>query len=328
MSILVVDSVHKSFREGFWGRRKRVLEGVSLSVREGEVYGFLGHNGAGKSTTMKVILGLVRSDSGRVEVFGGPPDDKKIRDRVGFLSEEIGLYPHMSAEENLHLVGELHRLRGSRLRGRTDELIAAVGLAGARGVRVKDYSKGMRQRLGIAAALMNNPDLLLLDEPYSGLDPVGRKDLRQLLLALKAEGTTIMLSSHIVPDVEAVCDRVGILSRGTVTRELDLRKVFDGTGKIVEVTVAGLHGDGLDPADYAGERVGDGGDTLVVRCPGDEHLKALVNDVYASNGSIVEVRRMRPNLEDVFVEEIDRVPGDDNNTDLERLTGADLIHAR
>jgi ABC-2 type transport system ATP-binding protein len=328
MSILVVDSVHKSFREGFWGRRKRVLEGVSLSVREGEVYGFLGHNGAGKSTTMKVILGLVRSDSGRVEVFGGPPDDKNIRDRVGFLSEEIGLYPYMSAEENLRLVGELHRLRGPRLRGRIDELIAAVGLAGARGVKVKDYSKGMRQRLGIAAALMNNPDLLVLDEPYSGLDPVGRKDLRHLLLSLKAEGKTIMLSSHIVPDVEAVCDRVGILSRGTVARELDLRKVFDGTGKIVEVTVTGLEPDGIDPGNYAGEHIGAAGDTLVVRCPGDEHLKALVNDVYASNGSIVEVRRMRPNLEDVFVEEIDRVPGDDNDTDLERLTGADLIHAR
>jgi ABC-2 type transport system ATP-binding protein len=299
---------------------------VSLSVDEGEVYGFLGHNGAGKSTTMKVILGLVRADSGRVEVFGGRPEDKKNRNRVGFLSEEIGLYPHLSAEENLRLVGELHRLRGSRLRARIDDLVVAVGLDDARGVKVKGYSKGMRQRLGIAGALMGDPDLLLLDEPYSGLDPVGRKDLRELLLSLKARGKTIMLSSHIVPDVEAVCDRVGILSGGIVARELDLRKVFDGTGKTVEVTVAGLDHDRIDPRQYAGERVDADGDTLVVRCPGDDRLKSLVDDVYASNGSIVEVRRMRPNLEDVFVDEIGRTAGEETRADS--LAGKDLIHNR
>jgi ABC-2 type transport system ATP-binding protein len=326
MAILVVDSVHKSFRQGFLGSKKRVLEGITLSLDEGEVYGFLGHNGAGKSTTMKVILGLIRADSGQVSLFGSAADDKRHRDRIGYLSEEIGLYPHLSARENLRLVGELHRLRGARLRGRIDELLSLVGLADAAGAKTKGYSKGMRQRLGIAAALMNNPDLLLLDEPYSGLDPVGRRDLRELLLALKNEGKTIMLSSHIVPDVEAVCDRVGILSGGVIVRELDLRKVFDGTGRLVEVTVSGVESGAIDPADYAGEPVNADGERLVIRCPGDDCLRSLVDDVYAANGSIVEVRRMRPNLEEVFVDEIGRSPDEEKHTDS--LAGKDLVHTR
>lgn len=326
MSILRVESVHKAFRQGFLGARKRVLRGVSLELAEGEVYGFLGHNGAGKSTTMKLILGLGRPDSGRITVFGGPADDTRLRRRIGFLSEEVGLYLHLSAEENLRLVGELHRMRRSERARRIDDLLEAVGLSDARGLKVKHYSKGMRQRLGLAAALIHDPDLLLLDEPYSGLDPVGRRDLREVLVGLKAQGKTIMLSSHIVPDVEAVCDRVGILSGGTVARELDLRKVFDGTGRMVEVTVSGVEAGRIDCGNYAGEHVGADGDRVVVRCPGDEHLKTLVDDVYARGGAIVEVRRMRPSLEEVFVEEIGRHAGEENHTDS--LAGQALVHNR
>ncbi len=315
MSILDIQSVYKTFRQGFWGAKTPVLKGVTLSLRPGEVYGFLGHNGAGKSTTMKLILGLIRPDSGSVSLFGSRTGEPRHRSRIGYLSEEVGLYPHLNAVENLKLIGELFRMKKEPLRKRIDELIDAVGLGDKRAVKVKHYSKGMRQRLGIAAAMMNDPELLLLDEPYSGLDPVGRKDVRELLTALKDRGKTIMLSSHIVPDVEALCDRVGILSDGVVARELDLRKVFDGTGTHVEVTVSGLKPERINVMDYAGEQIFVDDKVFVLRCPGDGHLKTLVDDVYASNGSIVEVRRMRPNLEDVFVEEINRTPGEDRPTD-------------
>jgi len=325
MQILHVESIQKTFRQGFWGTKNPVLRGVDLSLEEGEAYGFLGHNGAGKSTTMKVILGLVRPDSGHVRLFGGGAGDAKNRSRVGYLSEEIGLYPYMNADENLRLVGELFRMRGSKMRARIDELLAAVGLDATRAVKVKHYSKGMRQRLGIAAALMNNPDLLLLDEPYSGLDPVGRKDLRGLLLTLKGEGKTIMLSSHIVPDVEAVCDRVGILSGGRIARELDLREVYRNEGNEVEVTVTGVEPARLCARDYAGREVFSDHNVLIVRCPGNANLKSLVDDVYASHGTVVEVRRLRTSLEDVFVEEISKEPGA-RAAQTDALTAGELIH--
>jgi len=326
MSILKIESIDKTFRRGFWGTKQRVLEGLTLSLREGEVYGFLGHNGAGKSTTMKLVLGLIRPDAGRVALFGQPPSHPKNRGRVGYLSEEVGMYPHLSAQENLRLVGELFRMRGRALRTRIDELIEAVGLSESRAVKLKHYSKGMRQRLGIAGALMNDPDLLLLDEPYSGLDPVGRKDLRELLVRLKEQKKTVMLSSHIVPDVEAVCDRVGILSGGRIARELDLQEVYDGTTDEVEVTVSGVNRDRLSARDYEGREVLADQNVLIIRCPGDDHLKALVDDVYASRGAVVEVRRLKTSLEEVFVEEIAKSPGEGKHTDS--LSGKELLNVK
>ncbi len=250
MPILEIKDLCKTFRRGFLGRRIDVLRGLSLTLDKGEAYGFLGHNGAGKSTTIKLALGLLRPSGGEISIFGESGITSATRGRIGYLSEEIGLYPHLNAVEMLRLVGELFRLHGSVLSGRLDELLEAVGLAGDRKLRIKLYSKGMKQRLGIAAALINDPELLLLDEPYGGLDPVGRKQLRELLLTLKERGKTILLSSHIVPDVEAVCDRVGILSGGVIARSLDLNDVYNREGDDVEVTVTGGDTGSIVPARF------------------------------------------------------------------------------
>ncbi len=305
MAILELDGIHKSFRQGFLGRRARVLRGVDLSVEPGEVFGLLGHNGAGKSTTMKIALGLLRADAGTVRVFGREGVDRRARARLGWLSEEIGLYPHLDAVEMLRLVGELFRLPRRRIDARIEELLEAVGLTAARHRRIRHYSKGMRQRLGVAAAIFNDPDLLLLDEPYSGLDPVGRRDLRTLLQRLKAQGKTIVLSSHIVPDVEAVCDRVGILSEGRIARVLDLNEVYVDHTNDVEVVVSGLDAARIDARDYGGEIVHRDARVVIVRCAGDRRLRALVDDVYDAGARVVGVRQVRLNLEDVFVREID-----------------------
>jgi len=324
MAILELTDIHKSFRTGFLGIRNRVLKGLSLSVNRGEVYGFLGHNGAGKSTTMKAILGLIRPDSGSIRVFDSEGATLENRARTGYLSEEIGLYPHLNAVENLRLVGELCRIPGRDLGRRIGELLEIVGLADRRQMRVRHYSKGMRQRLGVAAAIINDPDLLLLDEPYSGLDPVGRRDLRELLTGLKREGKTIMLSSHIVPDVEAVCDRVGILADGRLARVLDLHAVYAERRNDVEVVLSNLDDNALDPHDYNGELVQREGGVSIIRCPGDARFRALVDDAYNAGGSVVSVHQVRLNLEEIFVREIAKSPGVSGH---DRIGTGELVHS-
>jgi ABC-2 type transport system ATP-binding protein len=304
MQVLELENIKKSFRRGFLGRRSEVLRGLTLSVSPGEAYGFLGHNGAGKSTTIKLALGLLRADAGHVRIFGESGVTPAIRKRIGYLSEEIGLYPHLNAAEMLHMVGELFRLRKPVLASRIDELLRAVGLDGDRKLRIKHFSKGMRQRLGIAAALINDPELLLLDEPYSGLDPVGRRQLRELLLKLKDQGKTILLSSHIVPDVEAVCDRVGILSGGVIARSLDLNEVYHGEQGEVEVTVAGVDKTEFEPSHLGAEPVVSGEQLTILRCKGGDNLEPLIAEVYRKRGRVVEVKPLRIDLEDIFVREI------------------------
>jgi len=308
MAILEIHDIYKSFRAGFLGRRQEVLRGVSLTIDPGEVYGFLGHNGAGKTTTMKIALGLVRADAGEVRILGQTGARARVRARIGHLSEEIGVYPHLNAVESLQLSGELFRIPRRRLSKRIEELLAAVGLEHKRAVKVKHYSKGMRQRLGIATALINDPDLLLLDEPYSGLDPVGRKDLRELLLGLKRRGKTILMSSHIVPDVEAVCDRVGILSGGRIARVLDLNELYAEQTNDVEVVLSGVPQGRVNARDYGGEDVVTDVQVRIMRVSGDRKLRMLVDDVYDAGGRVVGVRQVRLNLEDIFVDEVANTP--------------------
>jgi ABC-2 type transport system ATP-binding protein len=309
MAILDLKDVKKSFRQGFVGKRKTVLRGVSLSLAEGEVYGFLGHNGAGKSTTIKLILGLLRPDAGEIRIFGERGVTQSSRARIGYLSEEIGLYPHLNAAEMLQLVGELFRLRGRVLEQRICELLELVGLADSGKLKIKHFSKGMRQRLGIAAALMNDPALLLLDEPYSGLDPLGRKQLRELLLSLKTKGKTILMSSHIVPDVEAVCDRVGILSGGVIARSLDLNEVYARELEEIEVTVTGVDADRLGTARFGAEKVLATESVTILRCREADRLEPLIKEIYRSHGKVIEVRPRRLDLENIFVQAISEPEG-------------------
>lgn len=302
MPILELHSIHKTFRRGFWGVRTPILKGVDLAIERGELFGFLGHNGAGKSTTMKIILGLLRPDEGHIVVFGEPGSGPRARAKIGYLGEEVGLYPNLNAMETLLLAGALFRMPKAVARARAEVLIEQVGLKDAAGRRTRHYSKGMRQRLGLATTLINDPELLILDEPYSGLDPIGRRQLRELLLALKAQGKTIMMSSHIVPDVEAVCDRVGILSDGVIARVLDLNTAREENSGDVEVTVAGTEARGMVARDF-GERVLHATDHIcIVRCAGDQRLKSLIDAVYTAGGRVLEVKPLRSGLEDAFVD--------------------------
>ena len=204
----------KTFRD-FWGRaRVRAVDGLTFSVRRGEAFGLLGPNGSGKSTTLKLLLGLLRPTRGALRVLGRSPRDVRAKARIGYLPEESYLYPFLTPEETLDFYGRLFGLSARERRRRGDELLDMIGLAHARRRPVGDFSKGMARRVGLAQALINDPDLLILDEPTSGLDPLGCRQMKDLLRALANRGKTIVLTSHLLADVEDVCDRVAILYNG------------------------------------------------------------------------------------------------------------------
>lgn len=215
-SVLVLRDLKKVFKD-FWLRPRVVaVDGISLEVRSGEVFGLLGPNGSGKSTTIKMILGLLFPTRGSVEVFGSAPSDVRIKGRIGYLPEESYLYPFLTSRETLDYYGRLFQLPVAERERRAEELLEMVGLEAARDRRVGEYSKGMQRRIGLAQALINNPDLLILDEPTTGLDPLGTRQMKDLILELRDRGKTVLLSSHLLADVEDVCDRVTILYGGSI----------------------------------------------------------------------------------------------------------------
>ena len=204
----------KVFRD-FWHRpRVRAVDKLGLKVRRGEVFGLLGPNGSGKSTTMKLLLGLLFPTSGYIRILGRPPRDVRVKNRIGFLPEETYLYPYLDARETLDFFGRLNRIPRADRRRRVGALIEMVGLASARRRPLKEYSKGMARRIGLAQALINDPELVLLDEPTTGLDPLGTREVKNLILELRKRGKTILMCSHLLADVQDVCDRIGVLYAG------------------------------------------------------------------------------------------------------------------
>jgi ABC-2 type transport system ATP-binding protein len=257
-------------------RRQRVVavKDLNLEVQEGEVYGLLGPNGSGKSTTLKVLLGLVTPTRGESKIFGEDSRDYRSHRAVGFLPESPYFYKFLTAEETLRFFGKICALRGRQLDARIGELLSLVGLEEARHRRIGGYSKGMLQRIGLAQALVQDPRLIVLDEPTAGVDPTGSRQIRDLILELKNRGKTILLTSHLLEQVQEVCDRVGIMSRGLMVRE----------GKLSDlVTVEGR-------TEY-----------LVQDAPADlgEKIAALAN---ASGAKLLETRKAQLTLERVFLD--------------------------
>jgi ABC-2 type transport system ATP-binding protein len=223
---VAVEGLTKVFPVPF--RRKSIVavRDINLRVEAGEVYGLLGPNGSGKSTTLKIILGLAAPTRGRTKIFGRDSSLVESRQAVGFLPENPYFYKFLTGEETLRFFGKLCRMKGSRLKSRVRELLELVGLTNARDQRLSTYSKGMLQRIGLAQALINEPRLLVLDEPTAGVDPAGSRDIRNLIVDLKQRGITVLLSSHLLTQVQEICDRVGILARGVLVREGHLEELI------------------------------------------------------------------------------------------------------
>jgi ABC-2 type transport system ATP-binding protein len=231
-AVIETRNLSKTYRD-FWGREKvRALKALDLVVNRGEVFGLLGPNGSGKTTTIKLLLGLLFPSSGEALVFGKDASDVGKNSRIGFLPEESYLYKFLNAEETLDFYGRLFDMPATLRKRRIDELIRMVGLQGARKRQLKEYSKGMTRRIGLAQALINDPELVILDEPTTGLDPIGTREMKDLILDLKARGKTVLMCSHLLADVQDVCDRIAILYQGEL-KELgrvdNLLKVGDIT---------------------------------------------------------------------------------------------------
>ena len=223
--VLSVSGLRKTYRGGFWGRRgKPAVADLSFEVAPGEIFALLGHNGAGKTTTLKAILDLVRPEAGKITICGCDARRPEARARVGYLPEAPYFHENLTAAELLDFYGKLLGLDRSRRRRRSAECLELVSMASESKRRLADYSKGMRQRIGLAQALLAEPELLILDEPQSGLDPLGRRQFREILLEQKRRGVTVIFSSHIVPDVEAVADRVAMIRHGRLDEIRDLRR--------------------------------------------------------------------------------------------------------
>ncbi|ELP31380.1 ABC transporter ATP-binding protein [Rhodopirellula baltica] len=237
--VIETRNLSKIYRD-FWGRKKvHALKSLDIEVRPGEIFGLLGPNGSGKSTTIKLILGLLFPTSGRVLVFDQDASETSKNERIGYLPEESYLYKFLTADETLDFYGRLFDLSASERRDRVSQLIEMVGLQGAKHRQLKEYSKGMTRRVGLAQALINDPDLILLDEPTTGLDPIGTREMKDLILGLRDQGKTVLLCSHQLADVQDVCDRVAILHQGELKelgRVSDLLKVQD----VTEVHATGL----------------------------------------------------------------------------------------
>ncbi|MCD5374934.1 ABC transporter ATP-binding protein [Candidatus Gracilibacteria bacterium] len=208
MDILQVQNIEKTLA------KKQVLHGISFDVKKGEIYGFLGPNGAGKTTTMKSILGLILPESGSIKIFGEEGLTMESKQRIGFMPENTYLYKHLTGREFLEFNGSFFGLKGEELKKTVDQLLVRVGIESSGDKYLKSYSKGMLQRVGLAQSIINKPELLFLDEPMSGLDPIGRKMVKDLLVELKEQGTTIFFNTHILADVESICDRISIINYG------------------------------------------------------------------------------------------------------------------
>src|SRR5262249_21343983 len=235
----------KDYALGFWRTRPyRALDRLTLAVEPGEVFGFLGPNGAGKTTTLKLLMQLVYPTSGRAEILGRPAGDLDARRRLGYLPENPYFYDHLTAEELLNYFAALFGITGAARRARVNDLLDEVGIGAERRLQLRKFSKGMLQRVGLAQALVNEPDLVILDEPMSGPDPPGRRDVRSLILRLRDRGCTVFFSSHVLSDAEALCNRVAILAKGRLVTTGRLSDMLAFRARGWELVVAGAD-DGL-----------------------------------------------------------------------------------
>ena len=218
-TVIEVKGLIKDHYSNFLRKPFRALDGLDLTVLKGESYGLLGPNGAGKTTTQKLLLGLLKPSSGSISVLGKNPGDKEMLAKIGFLPESPYFYAYLSATEFLDFFAQLFNLSGKEKKQRINDLLKLVSLSESGSRPIRKFSKGMMQRLGIAQALLNDPELVFLDEPNSGLDPIGRRDIRRIMLELKQQGKTIFFNSHMIPDVKEICDRIGVLHRGKMVGE-------------------------------------------------------------------------------------------------------------
>lgn len=308
MAAIEIEQLSKDFLAGFWRPRPyRALDSLTLTVEEGEVFGFLGPNGAGKSTTLKLLMQLIYPTSGAARILGRPVGDPAVKQRIGFLPENPYFYDYLTGEELLRYFARLFGLRAADVDARVSAVLDEVGLGAERRLRLRQYSKGMVQRIGLAQALLNRPEVVFLDEPMSGLDPLGRRQVRQLMLRLRDRGCTVFFSSHILSDAESLCSRVAILAQGRLVASGRLSEILAFDLRGWELVVANLS-DGLRerlaPQVRSITVLGHGRYNLDL--PADTSPERLLRDLAEAGAQVISLNPIRETLEDYFVQSVQR----------------------
>src|SRR5271169_3430922 len=297
--MLAIETINltKDYPVGFWRKRpQRVLEDLCLQVQRGEVFGLLGPNGAGKSTTLKILLRLVFPTSGSARILGNELHEISAHERIGFLPENPYFYDNLTAAEFLNYAGELFGLSATERRRRSEKLLEQVGLADSRNVYVRKFSKGMVQRLGIAQALINDPELVFLDEPMSGLDPLGRREVRDLILGLKQEGKTVFFSTHILSDAETLCERVAILNKGRLQGCGELREMLAMGVASTEIVMESPNQLLLEALKTWAVNTVRTGERVRVEIPRESDVAIVLNHVLHAGAKIVSVNPVKTSL--------------------------------
>lgn len=312
MTAIQLDELSKAYSVGFWRPRPYLaLDRLSLSVEPGEVFGCLGPNGAGKTTALKLLLNLVRPTSGRARILGQPAGDPAVHRRIGYLPENPAFYDHLSAEELLQYFAGLFGYSRADARRRASVRLDEVGLGAERRLPLRKYSKGMVQRVGIAQALINDPEVVFFDEPMSGLDPIGRRDVRALILRLRDQGCTVFFSSHVLADAEALCSRVAILAKGRLVASGRVSDLLAFRVRGWELVVSRISRAAIDERvrGVRGAQVVEiGPDRFAIDVPADTAPEPLLQDLVARGASLVSLNPMRETLEDFFVESVGAAP--------------------
>ena len=309
-SVVAVERVSKSYPTGFWRRRVRVLSDLSFTVTRNEIVGFLGPNGAGKTTTIKILNRLAFPDSGRITLFGEEVGRRpETRRRIGFMPEHPYFYEYLTGREFLSLCGHLNGMGRSEIGGRSAEMLSRVGISDAGGTAIRKYSKGMMQRLGLAQALLHDPELVILDEPMSGLDPMGRMEVRNLIREMKSSGKTVFFSSHIISDVEALCDRVIMLHRGRKVAEGTVEELVGREGvRYVEILFSPIPPEAwLASAGLPEGATSTQGNVLLLRAASYDEANAWIGKFREAGAHVRSCVPVKRHLEDIYVE---RMGGD------------------
>ncbi len=301
-NIVEIEKLTKDYEVGFWRKKKvRALEGLSLNVAPGQIFGFLGGNGAGKTTTIKILMGLLFPTSGTARILSSDISDVSMHKRIGYCPENPYFYDYLTASELMNYFGELFGLNQNERTRRSSELLAKVGLEEKDwNKQLRKFSKGMLQRVGLAQSLVNEPEIVFFDEPMSGLDPIGRREIRELIIDLRAKGTTVFMSTHILSDVEALCDEVAILRGGKLTAmgNLDELLATQGEQQIYEVSLNNIKSAQL-PNAYTTFPTASG---VIVHVSEEGDIEKVLSEARAVGGRLVSVQIVRQSLEELFVE--------------------------
>lgn len=300
--VIQLESVTKIYRVGFWRKPLLALKNTNLTVFKGEIFGYLGPNGAGKTTTIKLLIGLLYPDGGNVRVLGGSPHDPETKRKLGYMPENPYFYEYLTVDEYLNIMARIYRMPVPERKQRIDEILETLRLTPHRNKRIRQLSKGLLQRLGMAQAILHRPELLILDEPMSGLDPIGRREIRDLINQLR-ETSTIFFSSHILADAEMLCDRVGIILNGEIVKTGTLSELVTGEIQFYDIWVK-AEPDAFPVLENAGFRH-VGSTEWEYRCPDESSLNQVLDLIRDTPGiQLRAVNPVRRSLEDIFIQTV------------------------